>query len=182
MRRLQAAHEQSRRNQQQHRQRDLSYDQQLLQVESTSAVVARAGCVLERRNEARPRRLQRRRNAEHEARDEREHDREEQHAPIDGEVNRDRKRTRRRRRSLECLHCAHARPSPTRPPTSDSRTLSVSSCRTSRARLAPMARRTASSRRRAVALASNRLAIFAHAISSTAATTPPSRNAVARIR
>ena len=43
-----------------------------------------------------------------------------------------------------------------------------------RLRLAPIASRTASSRRREAALDSSRFAMFAHAINSTAPTTPPS--------
>ena len=48
---------------------------------------------------------------------------------------------------------------------------SVSSCRTSRQRLAPSDNRIATSRRRPTARDSSRLATFAHAISSTSATT-----------
>ena len=75
----------------------------------------------------------------------------------------------------------HASAMPARPPIDDSSTLSVRSCRTRRARLAPTASRTASSRRRDAALESRRLAMFAHAISSTAPTTPPSSSATDRI-
>ena len=63
---------------------------------------------------------------------------------------------------------------PTAPAASASSVLSVSSWRTSRPRPAPRARRTASSRRRAVARASRRLAALAQAISSTRATAPAS--------
>ncbi len=52
--------------------------------------------------------------------------------------------------------------------------LSVSSCRTSRPRLAPCDSRMAISRRRAVARASSRLPTLAQAISSTRPTTPSS--------
>jgi hypothetical protein len=75
----------------------------------------------------------------------------------------------------------HATPSPMAPPMSDNSRLSVSSCRTMRVRLAPTASRTASSRCLAAALASSRLAIFAQAISNTAAATPPSSSATACI-
>ena len=75
---------------------------------------------------------------------------------------------------------AQARATPARPPISDSSTLSVRSCCSSRPRLAPSARRTASSRRRPAARDSSRLAMLAHAISSTVPTTPPSRSAAER--
>ena len=70
---------------------------------------------------------------------------------------------------------------PAIPPMTASRTLSVSSWRSRRPRLAPSASRTAISRCRAAALESSRLATFAQAISSTAPTTPPSSNAADRI-
>ena len=58
----------------------------------------------------------------------------------------------------------------------DSTTLSVSSCRMMRRRPAPSAERTASSRERAVARASSRLATLAQQIRSTKPTTP--RNSI----
>ena len=61
---------------------------------------------------------------------------------------------------------------PRTPPMSDSIRLSVSSWRTTRRRSAPSADRIASSRVRAVARASSRLATFAQQISSTKPTTP----------
>jgi hypothetical protein len=61
--------------------------------------------------------------------------------------------------------CASATPS--RPPMSASATLSVSSCRRMRLRLAPSAARSPISLRRDAARESSRLATFAHAISST---------------
>ena len=76
---------------------------------------------------------------------------------------------------------AQASRTPATPPSRDNRTLSVSSWRMRRARLAPRASRTAISRRRAAALDSSRFAIFAQAISSTAPTAPPSRKATERI-
>src|SRR5579883_2773272 len=57
-----------------------------------------------------------------------------------------------------------ANKTPNAPPSDASITLSVSSCRTMRKRPAPRLSRTAISRRRAAALASSRLARFAHAI------------------
>ena len=71
-------------------------------------------------------------------------------------------------------------PRPSIPPTAASSTDSVSSWPTSRPRAAPRAERTASSRFRAVARVSRRLATFAQAISSTKPTatmqiTPASR-------
>ena len=62
--------------------------------------------------------------------------------------------------------------SPAAPPASDSTTLSVSSWRTIRARLAPSADRMAISRWRTLARTSSRLATFAHAISRTKLTAP----------
>ena len=59
-------------------------------------------------------------------------------------------------------------------------TLSVSICRTSRSRSAPMAARSASSRRRPVPRASRRFATFAHATSSTTITAPASRSTTGR--
>ena len=61
---------------------------------------------------------------------------------------------------------------PTRPPASESVTLSTSCRRTRRMRLAPSARRTAVSFSRAEARVSSRLATLAHAISSTRPTMP----------
>src|SRR5437763_8623184 len=61
------------------------------------------------------------------------------------------------------LLIAAARNTPAAPPLTEMRRLSVSSCLTTRCRLAPTARRTAISRRRSVARASSRLARFTHA-------------------
>ena len=69
---------------------------------------------------------------------------------------------------------ADASPVPIRPETAASRTLSVSSCRTIRPALAPSATRTAISRARLNARASDRLATLAAAISNTQNTAPPS--------
>ena len=63
---------------------------------------------------------------------------------------------------------------PSTVPMSASSMLSTSSCTTSRRRAAPIARRTAISFSRALARASNRLARFAHAISSTRPVAPSS--------
>src|SRR5215468_4802325 len=57
--------------------------------------------------------------------------------------------------------------SPAAPPIKDSSALSVSNCRTSRARLAPSARRTAISFLRVSALASSRLATLKQATNNT---------------
>ena len=56
------------------------------------------------------------------------------------------------------------------------------SCRTSRHRLAPSAARMPTSRSRALALASSRLATFAQAISRTIPTAPSSINIHVRVR
>ena len=61
----------------------------------------------------------------------------------------------------------HAHSTPTAPPAADSARLSTRSCRISRPRVAPMASRTAISRRRPLARESSRLATLAQAISST---------------
>ena len=74
------------------------------------------------------------------------------------------------------LRIAAPSATPSAPPRSDSTRLSVSSWRTIRRRPAPSADRTASSRSRAVARASSRLATFAQQISSTKPTTP--RNSI----
>ena len=60
---------------------------------------------------------------------------------------------------------------PNAPPSEESSRLSVSSCRTSRARVAPSDRRTEISFCRPVARESSRLATFAHTMSSTSTTT-----------
>ena len=73
------------------------------------------------------------------------------------------------------------RASPTTPLISDSSTLSTSSCRTMRQRLAPSETRTAISRDRCAARASSRLATLAQAISSTNATAPISDRNMSRI-
>ena len=70
------------------------------------------------------------------------------------------------------IHAANNRPP--KPPPSDSSTLSVTNCRTMRARLAPTARRIASSLRRSVARASNKFARLTQASSNTSPTTPMS--------
>ena len=75
---------------------------------------------------------------------------------------------------------AQAMATPAAPPRSDNSTLSVRSWRTSRVRLAPSARRTATSRRLDEARDSSRFAMLAQAISSTAPTTPPSSSAADR--
>ena len=59
---------------------------------------------------------------------------------------------------------------PHTPPSTASSVLSTSNCRMTPARPAPSASRIAISGRRAAARASNRLAVFAHAISSTTPT------------
>jgi hypothetical protein len=68
--------------------------------------------------------------------------------------------------------CAIIRP--TAAPATASSTLSVSSCRTSRPRLAPIAARIDTSRVRPADRASSRFATFTHAISSTQHTAPNS--------
>ncbi len=72
-------------------------------------------------------------------------------------------------------------PNPSRPPRQASMTLSMSSCRTIRPRLAPSAVRTAISRARYAERASSRLATFAHAMSSTKPTAPSSERKISRI-
>ncbi len=74
--------------------------------------------------------------------------------------------------STSVPHAAKSRPS--KPPSAESTTLSTSSCRMMRARLAPKAERSAISFARTVARASRRLATFALAIKSTQATAPKS--------
>ena len=63
---------------------------------------------------------------------------------------------------------------PIAPPKSASKRLSASICRTRRARPAPTEQRTANSRRRAAARASNIFATLAHEISKTPPTNPKS--------
>ncbi len=75
---------------------------------------------------------------------------------------------------------ASASPSPA--PATDSIMLSVSVWRISRPRAAPMASRTAASRRRLVARASSRFVMLAQAISNTSATAPRSANPTGRSR
>ena len=62
--------------------------------------------------------------------------------------------------------------SPSAPPITDSKTLSVRSWRSSRPRAAPSALRTAISACRAFERARSRFAMFAHAMSSTNTTAP----------
>ena len=69
---------------------------------------------------------------------------------------------------------ARATPRPSNPPAAPSTRLSVIIWRTTRHRPAPIAERTASSRRRAVCRASNRFATFAHATASNKPTAPNS--------
>ena len=76
---------------------------------------------------------------------------------------------------------AYARPRPATPATNASSTLSTSSCRTMRHRVAPIETRTAISRERSAARASSRLATFAQAMSSTNATAPMSDQNSTRI-
>ena len=73
------------------------------------------------------------------------------------------------------------KPEPGDAATNASSTLSTSSCRTRRQRVAPIEMRTAISRERPDARASSRLATFAHAISSTKATAPISDQNSTRI-
>ena len=72
--------------------------------------------------------------------------------------------------SLRAPRLTQATNRPRPPPMTDSSRLSVSSCRTMRPRLAPSARRSASSGPRTVPRASRSAATFAHAIRSTSAT------------
>ncbi len=83
--------------------------------------------------------------------------------------------------ATSALIARYAMPSPAAPPTAESNTLSVSSCRASRQRPAPIAVRIAISRCRAVARASSRLARLAQAISSTKPTAPMSTSSAGRI-
>ena len=73
-----------------------------------------------------------------------------------------------------------AKSRPSRPPTHASSVLSVSNWRMMRARLAPSATRTAISRPRPAARASNRFATLAHAIKSTNPTAPSRTSKVGR--
>ncbi len=73
-----------------------------------------------------------------------------------------------------------ASPSPSTPPIDESSTLSTSSCRMIRQRLAPSDTRTAISRDRRVARPSRRLATLAQAISSTKTTAPISERKMSR--
>ena len=75
--------------------------------------------------------------------------------------------------STRVVHCANTRPS-TAPARARSR-LSVSSCRTRRARLAPSATRNVTSLWRRLALTRNRFATFAQAMSRTNTTAPMRR-------
>ena len=75
---------------------------------------------------------------------------------------------------------AYAKPQPTTVPPSPSSTLSTSSCRTTRHRLAPSAARIAISRSRAVDRAKSMFATLAQAISKSSATAAPSVNSVLR--
>ena len=70
--------------------------------------------------------------------------------------------------------------SPAVPPSRPSRRLSVRNCRTSRARPAPSADRTATSRVRDCARASSRFATLTQAISSTKVTAPSSTSSAGR--
>ncbi len=70
---------------------------------------------------------------------------------------------------------------PISPETAASSTLSVSSCRTIRAALAPSAARTAISRARATLRASERLVTLAAAIRKTQNTAPPSIHNASRV-
>ena len=80
--------------------------------------------------------------------------------------------------SASMPNCASSSPKP--PPIAASTRLSATSWRTMRQRLPPMAARTASSRSRAEARTSSRLATFAHAISSTNTTAPISATSCGR--
>ena len=70
---------------------------------------------------------------------------------------------------------------PAPPPISDRTMPSVSTCRTTRRRAAPIASRTAISRFRDAARASIRFATFAHAMSSTQATAPNNTKSARRV-
>ena len=75
---------------------------------------------------------------------------------------------------------ANATNSPPAAPSADNTTPSARNCRMMRPRLAPIATRTATSRRRAIALAATRFVRFTHAISSTTPTAPSSTSAARR--
>lgn len=98
-----AAHEESRRDQQQHRERDFRDHEHLLQVHAAPAFVALGRKILERRHESRSRCLQGRSDAKHETREQRQDDREQEHASVDRKIDRDRQRAWRWWRRLERL-------------------------------------------------------------------------------
>ena len=109
-----------------------------------------------------------RRESEDEARDERDHQREEQHLGADLDLCRRGTLADPRRSRPRTLARQSSRP--TAPPPSASSRLSASCSRTRCVRVAPSALRTASSLWRAVARASRRFATLTPAISSTRAT------------
>ena len=100
---------------------------------------------------------------------------------------RPRRRSRRRRRGRrfgrggqQQARDGRALARPTRPPASDSSTLSTTSCRASRHREQPSAARTASSGWRAAPRARTSPATFTHAIVSSSATAPSNIHSRAR--
>ena len=115
--------------------------------------------------------LERRRHAEEQRGRDRDADREQQHVPIDRQIQKDRTHLGRDLADHEAGWPTTRSRIPNAAPAPDSTTLSVNNCRTSRQRDAPSATRRLSSCRRAVARASRRLAMLAQAMISTSTTT-----------
>ena len=179
-----AANQQPGADQQHHRQRQLGDDQQAPHVAGRGPTRAPAADAPRPRSfrfscRSTPAQPQRRRETEEHARQHRHAEREQQHA-----CRRSRSRAAAARSSMPSTRMPSRRPvreqqARRTPPATASSTLSVSSCRTMRPRLAPRAARTAISRWRASARESSRFATFAQAISSTNATAPISTTSAA---
>ncbi len=171
LRAVEAPDEQCGADEEQERQRHLGDDEHLPKPSARGPAVTLPAASFNVAADIRTRRAKRRDEAEHERGDERDRNRERQHASADRRAEVHREWRRRYERSEQPGRpVAHARCRRGRRRAARSR-LSIRNCRTRRPRLAPIASRTATSRLRPAARASSRPARFAQAISSTTPTT-----------
>ena len=158
----------------------MPYDKGVSQRQA-SGTAERRRVLLERRHQVGPRRAPRRGQAEGKRGDQRAGQGEEQHARLADGATRGRRwevvAGQNRQEPFLALQSATRRPAKVATPARS--TLSVSSCRTRRQRVAPMAARTAISRCRCSARTSSNPAASAQAMSSTRPTTPSNTHDIA---
>ena len=154
------------------RQRQLDDDERAGPASGAHAAAAAAAAVLQDLVQVRLRRVQRRCEPEHDAGAETDRGEEREDARVHRELDPVRFPDVGRREVEQLDRRPPPAPARSSPPISESSTLSTSSCRTMRQRVAPSDTRTDISRARAAERASIRFATLAQAISSTKPTAP----------